>query len=447
MTQKRILLWPSHEPLQYIKVADLIAKKNSNIDITLFFLKKPNIKISHSFITFEDLIDSCNLSEIELQNIIQLNINELLLTDRIHKSGQNTRLILLKFIYSLKEFLVDKKIEIIFGYAVSDSITYGCYRLCESLGIPYYFLIGSKIKDYFYISSNLNGYPEESSIQSLTIDKAKTVIKQVTEDKISPQYASDKSMLANKSIFQSFKSMSSLLIERLRQKNKYLDVEMSLKTAFLKKITQQISFRELNNLSSSFDGLGNERFIYFPLHLHPETATLIWGRWGHNQLELIKQISRVIPNDCYIYVKEHKVAAGRHKIGFYKEISKLPNVKIIEMNTNSFDIIEESSAVATISGTAGFEAICQNKKGLLFGDADYVNLPNVIKCYDCSELRLNIKQALLPSDSDIFENQSFLEYVQKKLNASIILNNYNATSIDDELISNLSMLFEEKIYS
>ena len=43
------------------------------------------------------------------------------------------------------------------------------------------------------------------------------------------------------------------------------------------------------------------------------------------------------------------------------------------MNTNSFDIIEESSAVATISGTAGFEAICQNKKVLLFGDVDYVN--------------------------------------------------------------------------
>ena len=50
---------------------------------------------------------------------------------------------------------------------------------------------------------NLNGYPG-NMIKSLTIDKAKTVIKQVTEDKISPQYASDKSMLANKSIFESF---------------------------------------------------------------------------------------------------------------------------------------------------------------------------------------------------------------------------------------------------
>ena len=97
---------------------------------------------------------------------------------------------------------------------------------------------------------------------------------------------------------------------------------MSLKTAFLKNYPTDF-FRELNTLSSSFDGLGNERFIYFPLHFTPETATLIWGCWGHNQLELIKQISRVIPNDCYIYVKEHKVAAGRHKIGFYKEISKL----------------------------------------------------------------------------------------------------------------------------
>lgn len=422
-----------------------MVQRDPSLDITIFCLKKPNIEISHNFITYEDLVDSCNLAENELLDSATLNINELLQADRIHKPNQDIRLVLLKFIYSLKIFLLKNRIEIIFGYAVSDSITYGCYKLCKQLEIPYYFLIGAKIQDYFYISSNLNGYPEHSSIQSFNVSESRSLIEKVTKERVSPKYASDSSMLANKPILKSLQTMFHLLLARLSQGNKYLDVEMPLKKAVIKKISQQLSFKELNKLSVSFDGLEDKKFIYFPLHLHPETATLIWGRWGHNQIELIKKISRVIPNDCYIYVKEHKVAAGRHKLGFYKDIADLPNVKIIDMNTNSFDISARSIAVATISGTAGFEAICQNKKVLLFGDADYAHLPNVIKCYDFSKMRFNVEKAMTESCIDVYENKLFLEYVQMKLNASIAFNSYSSTSIDESIISNLSLLFEEKL--
>jgi len=184
-------------------------------------------------------------------------------------------------------------------------------------------------------------------IQSLSIKESKKLIKGMIENQVSPKYASDKSMLANKPLLQSLKSMTSLLSARILQKNRYLDVEMNLKTAILRKLRQQLSFMELKRLSENFENLKNKKFIYFPLHLHPETATLIWGRWIHNQVELIKIISRVMPNDCYIFVKEHKVAAGRHDLGFYQKISNLPNVKILEMNTNSFKISSRASAVAT----------------------------------------------------------------------------------------------------
>jgi len=85
---------------------------------------------------------------------------------------------------------------------------------------------------------------------------------------------------------------------------------------------------------------------------------------------------------------------------------------------------------------------------LLFGDADYANLPNVIKCYDLSKIRENVSQALLSSNlenSDIFENHAFFEYVQMKLNSSIAFDDYSPNSVDSDLISKLTMLFEEKI--
>ena len=85
-------------------------------------------------------------------------------------------------------------------------------------------------------------------------------------------------------------------------------------------------------------------------------------------------IARSLPSNVFLLVKEHKVAIGRHSKGFYEEIAGIPNTFLVDMDTNPHEIIDQSQFVATISGTAGLEALCHGKKVLLFGDVCFKDL-------------------------------------------------------------------------
>ena len=86
-----------------------------------------------------------------------------------------------------------------------------------------------------------------------------------------------------------------------------------------------------------------------------------------DQFNIIEILSASVPNNVYIFVKEHpaQLSFGRSSIE-YLAFSNLKNVKIVDMNTDTFDLIDKSIAVATCTGTAGFEALFKRKPVLFF---------------------------------------------------------------------------------
>jgi len=61
-------------------------------------------------------------------------------------------------------------------------------------------------------------------------------------------------------------------------------------------------------------------------------------------------------------------------------------VALVPMQTNSMELIKASQFVATITGTAGWEAISVGKKALVFGSPWYLSLPGVYKFEDLNGL-------------------------------------------------------------
>lgn len=121
-----------------------------------------------------------------------------------------------------------------------------------------------------------------------------------------------------------------------------------------------------------------EKYVYFPLHLQPEMTTSTLGKEYNDQILAVERVARIIPEDWYIYVKENPLQtyAYRDKY-FYKRLQGIKKVKLIKSNTNTYDLIRNSEFVATITGTAGFEAISGGKPVLVFGLAWYRSLPGV----------------------------------------------------------------------
>lgn len=171
----------------------------------------------------------------------------------------------------------------------------------------------------------------------------------------------------------------------LIKKGKYLIKTRTETNSFLNRVEH---LEESADLST--------KFYIFGLHLQPEATTLPAGGIYNDQLLAIRLLSQCLPEDTYLYVKEHPSywkQKGRlesvyesRTIDFYKEIKKLRNVRLIDHKIPSKVLVEKCVAVVTVTGTIGFEALFMGKPVLCFGETFYSQFPSVyrIRTYnDC----------------------------------------------------------------
>ncbi|MCB9989393.1 MAG: hypothetical protein H6868_08715 [Rhodospirillales bacterium] len=121
-------------------------------------------------------------------------------------------------------------------------------------------------------------------------------------------------------------------------------------------------------------------FLYVPLHYAPEVSDMYFGADYDHHEGYITQLSKHIPFDCQLYVKEHICMLGRRPTSFYKNLSKLYNVKMIAPEVSSFELIKHAKANIMVTGTAGWEAYLMGKPVVAFGDVFYNFLPGVLYC-------------------------------------------------------------------
>lgn len=112
-----------------------------------------------------------------------------------------------------------------------------------------------------------------------------------------------------------------------------------------------------------------EKYIYFALHYQPEaTSNPVGGKIYFDQLIPLNILSRSIPEDMKIYVKMHpEQLAFFFSIDQIKEMLSLPNVRIMNMECSTFDLISHATAVASLSGTACWECQFWGVPAILFG--------------------------------------------------------------------------------
>jgi capsule polysaccharide modification protein KpsS len=451
--KKNILFYPSHSPKQFIEIARQCVAENPEINPIFFLLDNSEATSEFDYISYEQVVNHCNFDgEDDNDSIYGFNLNEAALADRLHKKNIDVKPILQKFRRGFRQFLIEKDIDMIFSYAMSDSIGYAAFMTSKSMQIPFFYFCSTRVEDFYYLTSQLNGSAENADMHNhkrpflnFEYSDALQLLKEKVEHHSVPSYALDLTMMAHKPLFKRAHSFANLILANLKSKNKYLQLYIPIKESIFNALKRSKSIKELNKHIQNFEQISKNKFLFYPLHLHPENSTLMWGRWCYNQIELLKLISRVLPSDVYLYVKEHKVAEGRHELGFYDQIAALPNVVFVPSNTNPHELIKKSLAVVTISGTVGFEAICHAKNVLVFGDADYVNFPNAISCTNLKNFRENVHLAISSKTKVLDENEAFVNFVLNKLRLSLKLPNYSPYSLDNSIIEPIKNLFLNQI--
>lgn len=123
-----------------------------------------------------------------------------------------------------------------------------------------------------------------------------------------------------------------------------------------------------NAMFAPLSALEGERFIYFPLHYEPEASLLVSAPHETDQLAVIERLHAALPAGMRLAVKEHRPMLGRRRLDFYKRLAGLPKVTLISPFVESFAMIARADLTATITGSAGMEAVLLGKPVLFFGD-------------------------------------------------------------------------------
>jgi hypothetical protein len=119
-------------------------------------------------------------------------------------------------------------------------------------------------------------------------------------------------------------------------------------------------------------------FVYVPLHNQPEmSASTLGGRY-RDQMLMIEAVARSIPDGWTVYVKENP-RQGAYARGpfFFHRLNRLSNVKLVPSHTSSQALVAKSKLVATVAGTAGWEALLLGIPVVTFGGAWYRTMPGV----------------------------------------------------------------------
>lgn len=207
---------------------------------------------------------------------------------------------------------------------------------------------------------------------------------------------------------------------RQRFKEKFQLVGRSLLDFTLpKRITRFLSNRMGPNLKKEYHSVQSQpdfkkNFIYVPLHFQPEQSTVTQGGVFVDQILMIEILSASLPKDWLIYVKEHPFQwlprgfsffSARYQ-GYYEAIAKLPNVRIVPIETNSFELIHGARAVATVSGTAAWEGIMRSKPSLFFGCRWFQDAPGIFRVKDtesCKKAFFEIQSGYSIKEEDLLK--------------------------------------------
>lgn len=179
-----------------------------------------------------------------------------------------------------------------------------------------------------------------------------------------------------------------------------------------RKIRALIGYRDFYFDHRTYTG----RYAYYPLHIEPEVATLLYAPFYTNQIELIRATARSLPIDMLLFVKEHPGMLGYRTRDYYSEITKIPNVRLISPGVSGNQLAQNASLTVTITSTGGWESLLFKKPVITFGDVFYNDIPGVLTCRNFEELPHMTKKQL----EEWHHDESLLEnYVSALLEDSV----------------------------
>jgi len=168
-----------------------------------------------------------------------------------------------------------------------------------------------------------------------------------------------------------------------------------------------------------------KHYVYAPLHYQPEKNTSPQGGAFVDQIKMVRTLSSSLPEGWVIYVKEHPTQWGAYSThafqgrwkGYYAELASIPGVVLIPADTSTHQMIARARAIATVTGTAGWEATLRGVPALVFGYPWYMDCPEILRVgsdESCADAFEKIKGGYTPDQKAVMRFMACVDQVSAR---------------------------------
>jgi len=306
----------------------------------------------------------------------------------------------LVYTYLFYESLFNKDITHYFTTGIAYTYNLASYQVSKRFNVKHISFYGTRIGNRTAISmdvsntfNEVNKMYKEFALDKVN-DKMYFPINEFVNKPIQPSYmknAINASTIKMVFITEFFIRFNKFYFKEKHKYDLFTRNPFELGIFKLKKILNAQKINLLHN--AIFEKIDNaDNYFVFPLHMQPEASTLILSPFNVDQKSTIINISKILPLDTKLYVKEHRSALGQHSLAFYKELKKYPNIKLISYKENMFDLIKNSKGTINLSSTVGFESLMLKKPSIVLGDVFYNDSGLTFKVNSYLDLEETIKQ-------------------------------------------------------
>lgn len=247
--------------------------------------------------------------------------------------------------------------------------------LCRQSGIPVRIIAGSRFRSYYYWSANeFREHPGLAAAFAAAAPNAALTLEQPYAAHLKNRERMRRAASLQSTVRSAGMSVARHAYWTMRgfdkAKGYYLRENIAMDGRF---------YRDTAMLDTAPNATLDEiaaagPYVFFPLATEPETALQTISPEYFFQLEAIATLARDLPAGVTLAVKEHYAAIGRRPTDFYRQITEFKNVRMMRVSEFGLEAVRKSAAVATISGTAGFEGAALGKPVISFGIHNIYNI-------------------------------------------------------------------------
>lgn len=255
---------------------------------------------------------------------------------------------------------------VIFNNVPHEGFDYVLYSICKRLKIKTVILYQSIFPNKFFVCDSIENVGRFIDCSSVSVDYEEVSFEKISMPNMDAILGNTNLSKAVNAIRYLLNDRETLLIKLLRRiSNKRYKIGVS----------SWLDVEEFNRLQCD-----PKKTIYFPLHFQPEMTSVSLAGIYEEQYFAIYCLRSLLPKDWIIFIKENpKQDYFQRSDEFLNGLHNLDNTYLLKSQIKTEDVLERSAAVATLTGSAGWEAIVAGKKSIIFGNAWYRTFSNVLE--------------------------------------------------------------------